>query len=103
MFRMNAEERAIELYKLGHTNLPVLAQEYILYLGQKYGYCGEIVMTAVCRYVQYIEKLKNDLISKINQENIVWLPIAHKISLSQKNNIEKLKENNVKVDENQKL
>ena len=73
MFRMNAEERAIELYKLGHTNLPVLAQEYILYLGQKYGYCGEIVMTAVCRYVQYIEKLKTkDIIYKISKEAMRW-------------------------------
>lgn len=55
---IDAKQKALELMELPTAKLPELAIEYIKYLGQMYGLCSEVVLTALCHYLQIVEKVK---------------------------------------------
>lgn len=52
---------------------PQIARDYIKYLSSKYGFCGEIAVTAFYHYCQAILKLKTqDNLYKIDKEGREW-------------------------------
>jgi len=68
-----AEERAMELFTKKQKDIPPLAMEYVKYLSNKYGGCGEVFLTGAAHYAQAIEGLKStDALYSINKEGIEW-------------------------------
>ncbi len=51
-------KRAMELFQSPMGHIPERAIAYIRILSKKYGYCGEVCLTALCNYVQLDEGLE---------------------------------------------
>jgi hypothetical protein len=53
----SAEERGMQMMATPMKDIPPLAMAYARHLGQKFGMCGEVFLTAWCHYAQAIENL----------------------------------------------
>jgi len=60
MKKKDAVTRAQEMMGMPMGNLPVRAWLYSKFLSLKYGFCGEVLMTAYAAYAQKIEGLSCD-------------------------------------------
>ena len=60
---MDWEERVDQLFfEIKMCDLPPLAYDYAKHLCQKYGMCGEVMVTAYAHYVELVEGLVKQLI-----------------------------------------
>jgi len=55
--KKNAVERAVELLRTPFKDTPPMAARYAHFLCQRYGGCGEVILTAFASYAQKVEGL----------------------------------------------
>jgi hypothetical protein len=72
--KLDAVEEAGKMMKIKMCDLPQLAIEFLKFLSHKYGFCGEICITAYAAYNQMVLKMKcdDDLYKVTQPESIEW-------------------------------
>jgi len=88
-FERNRLEKNINQVLLAEKIAPILAPEWTASLSAK-------------KKEPIIEKAKNDLIDKLNQPDLVWIPLARDINLDKKNQLAGLDINNLNFQSGQK-
>jgi hypothetical protein len=71
--KMDAMKRAGEMMSIPMKDVPPLALKFAKKLCQKYGGCGEVVLTAYAAYAQSVEGLScDDDLYQVGEEDRQW-------------------------------